>query len=150
MKASQAVKKYLAPMVKAISDAVTPLGPGTVAVILKDISDEDIKLAVYELPTEIIQGHLDGSEIFYGYTLNPAVLGDAIDVSSELFVDDDRGVSVSISGKTKMSPPKNIIIRIKGDPPDNVPTGQSYNTYTSKFTPSPLDENVIAIIKGRE
>jgi hypothetical protein len=149
MKASKAVKKHLESLIGAISEAVMPFGPGIVSIWVKEINIDTISLTVFEMPTELLYGPMDGSEIFYGFSFNMAPITEIINIQSSLFVNDEEGISMLIKGDTVAAPNRNIILQVNGDPPENVKPAQEYNIKNSNFIARKLPANVIAIIKGR-
>jgi len=146
--ASGATKKYIEILISAISEAITPFGPGITVVIAEDITANAISLVVFEMPTELLYGPMDGSEIFYGFSFDVSPIETAVNIEKTLFTNDENGVSITLTGKSIASPIRTIEIKIQDDPSDNIQAAQTFNNKNSSFSPRELPANVIAIIKG--
>lgn len=150
MKPINIIKQHLEDIVNAVSAAITPCGPGVIAIVINNIVGDQINISVYEMSTELVGGPLDGSEIFYGFSCNIDNFNAAISIDNTSFINNDDGVSLVVSGTTHASPIKSIIINILGDPELDTPVGQIYNTISNEYAPYKPSENIIAIIKGRK
>jgi len=149
VKSIKRFKKHLDSLISAINNAVTPGGPGITAVYVKTIATDLISLVVLELPTEIVYGQMDGSEIFYGFAFDLETLHDCLDIDTVNFVVDENGSTLEVKALTDTEPLRCVHIQVVGDTPNGAAVGQKYDDRTGKYTVQPLPDTVIAIITGK-
>jgi hypothetical protein len=139
--------KCIPHVIDGLRQAISMMGPGIINVVAGEPEEDTIKILVYEAPTELIKGPLDGSEVFYGYTLRPNVMSSYVNIIDAVYINNEDGLIFRIECTSKDDSRVNMIIEVHGDPPDDVRIGQKYDTLSEEYTAVQADDTIIAVLK---
>lgn len=141
--------KSIIRIIEGLDKCIKLGGPGIIHVVPGVITDDSSVrvLNVYEAPTELICGPMDGAEVFYGYAFRLPLLNDYANVANVEYQNNEDGVALRIECAVKDCQIKTVFINVLGDPPESCKPGQCYNTISEEFTPIPHGDEIIAVLK---
>ena len=141
-------KECISKLVRSLKKCLIISGPSAVN-IKAEVKGNTINIGVFEAPTEIIYGPLDGSEMLYGFSFSPTPLRSIMMIEDILFITSDQGINFFIKGKMEI---KDIGIKVNinvcGEPPEESRANQRFDTINNKYKSIPKPKNIVATIRS--